>query len=609
LNIDRIYVENFLGIQRADLRLSRRVALFCGANGAGKSSLRDAVALALTADLGRVSMKKDAPALIHGDADAAVCEVRNSDGDTFAVSISRSGRIADSQKGRETDPALPYVLDAQRFARLDPTDRRGFLFGLMGVKVQAADVTQRLLARLFADTEPSEADLNRLERVGPLLRAGMDAASREAKAKATEAKGAWKAVAHEQWGSQKAATWRAPAVTFDAAAMERETAALAAAETALAEAQHQLGALDADQRRFAEARSRIEGLRGKAAMLPRVKAKLQHDRASLTEWQQKVDLAQAAAGVAPRVGLIHDLAHAVNYLLSFCSDEIGDAEASDARAALAAYEREHGKLGDVGGDAEARDRLPQLISTRDLMKRSVENDERDIASAEAAGTEIKLLEEQTATPVDAAALEAARQAVAKALAARKDRAEALERLRTAKAAAEAVERRTADAARHHADVIAWDAIGDALAPDGIPADLLREALQPMNDRLAQSAADTDWPLVTIDGDMAIMFGGRSLNLCSESEQWRAGAMLAEAIAHLSGVQLLVLDRVDMLDLHGRAALLGWLDMLAENGELATALLFATLKQRPEQLPAGIEAVWIDNGRAMLNVEREVAEVA
>ena len=40
-----------------------------------------------------------------------------------------------------------------------------------------------------------------------------------------------------------------------------------------------------------------------------------------------------------------------------------------------------------------------------------------------------------------------------------------------------------------------------------------------------------------------------------------------------------------------------LDELASSGQIATALLFATLKALPANLPDNIEAVWIENGRA------------
>ena len=122
--------------------------------------------------------------------------------------------------------------------------------------------------------------------------------------------------------------------------------------------------------------------------------------------------------------------------------------------------------------------------------------------------------------------------------------------------------------------------------------MLGEALGPVNSRLADSHFSTEWPIVTITSDMDITADGRAYALLSESERWRVDAMIAETIAHLSGEKLLVLDRVDVLDIEGREDLLFWLDELASSGQIETALLFATLKALPANLPDNIEAVWI-----------------
>ena len=74
-------------------------------------------------------------------------------------------------------------------------------------------------------------------------------------------------------------------------------------------------------------------------------------------------------------------------------------------------------------------------------------------------------------------------------------------------------------------------------------------------------------------------------------------MIAEAVSHLSGVKLLVLDRFDVLDLKGREDALYWLDGLAQDGDIDTALVFGTLKAIPAQLLPSMEGFWIENGTA------------
>lgn len=598
MRIANLYVTNFLGVQHAEIQMRAPVLLACGANAAGKSSLRDAVALALTADLGRVGLKKEAPALIRDGADLAVCEVKDADGDEWRVTINRSGKIHDSQKGRDTDPVLAYVLDAQRFARLTQTERRAFLFGLMGVKMTQADIAARLQAKGCDDAK--------VQRVLPLLRSGFDAACADAKTKATEAKGAWRTVTGETFGSEKVKAWRATVPAFDAAKLKELGTAIDHADVAIGQWQEQIGKLQGEEQRRQGLRAKLPGLQEQAAKAPRIQTKLDIDEAELQAAEQWLQALQAAAAGAsmPRVGLLHELAAAVAHALpAWPSQEQVGAGWQRLRDLLTRYEAEHGPVplgdktaADSSASAEARAKLPEVSASRDMLARAVANDKRDLLAAQDAQAEAKRIADELNETFDAAALQDARAQVEHLRTQRAAAVAEADKLKSIKALADAAEAKTKQAAQHAADVAAWDAIAQALSPDGIPADLLAEALGPVNARLAQSSADAAWPVVSIDRDMAITYGaGRPYALCSESERWRADAMLAEAIAHASGTRLLVLDRVDVLDLPGRSDLFAWLDVLAETGEIDSALLFATLKQPPQGLGERVQVEWIEAG--------------
>lgn len=590
MKIAGLYVSHFLGLAAVDLRTTQAVQLFAGSNGAGKSSLRDAVALALTADLGRVSLKKEAPELIRDGADLAVVQVTDDDGDEYRVSINRSGKVTDSHSGRDTGAVLAYVLDAQRVAGLAQAERRAFMFQLMGLKTDPASVKERLTAR--------GCDAARVERIAPLLRSGFDAAAKEAKAKATEAKGAWRAATGETYGSEKGKTWRATVPAYDAAAAQRAATELTHLDVACEQWQRQVGALQAEESRRATLRAKLPALREHALRIDRITTKLAVDEAGLAEQELALHGCQLAAGGAPRVGLVHDFARAVSAVLpEWPSAEQNSAGWQQLRDALDSYETEFGKVGASGGDAEARSRLPEIKAGRDMLASAVAHDKRDLAAAQQAKAEADAIDAELAETFDAAGLADARAKVDEFKAQRVALVAKLEAFRSVKAAIDAADAKTKTAGQHHADVVAWDALADALGPDGIPAEMLAEALGPMNERLAQSAADTDWPTVVLDADMAITAGGRAYRLLSESERWRVDAVLAEAIAHLSGWRLLVLDRFDVLDLAGRSQLLGWLDTLADAGEIDTALVFGTLKALPAGLPETIGATWIENGVA------------
>lgn len=351
-----------------------------------------------------------------------------------------------------------------------------------------------------------------------------------------------------------------------------------------------------------------DDLAEKAGRIDRIKAKLQRDEAEVVEWQAKVDETRAKAGVAPvnpkapgeflLRGLASVTAEFVELTCNHPEVEWDSSLLNRAAAHLAEYRKLHGEpvVGDAPAqpDAEAVAKLPEYEKALSLMQSAVANDKRDLAAAEQAAAKLKELDEEAAETIDLEPL----QAKVAELTEKRDgwRADA-DKYR---AVAEQSARRQAvidQAAALHADVLAWTDIADALAPDGIPGEILAEALGPINDRLHVSAGFAEWEQVVIHSDMRITYGLRDYALISESEKWRTDAMIAEAVSFLAGVKLLVLDRFDVLDLKGREDLLYWLDGMAEDGDIETALLFGTLKALPAQLPERIGAHWIDNGAA------------
>jgi len=148
------------------------------------------------------------------------------------------------------------------------------------------------------------------------------------------------------------------------------------------------------------------------------------------------------------------------------------------------------------------------------------------------------------------------------------------------------------AKEYHKQIMSWKALTDALAPDGIPGEIISGKLQPLNKRLMATAMATDWPLVTVTPTLEIMVDGRPFGLQSDSSGWRAQAAIAEAISHLSTSKLLVLDRIDVLDLPNRGKLINWI--LGVANEHNTILLLGTLKE-PPKLPSTIKVHWLVDG--------------
>ena len=159
MRITKINVCNFLGARGVEVQLNTPVTLFAGKNGAGKSSLQEAVRMALTGEAVRVGMKKDYGQLITNGAESGFSEVFTQDDGVYSI-VLPSGKGTCLADGN----VLPFVLNAQRFASLGGNERRAFLFGLMGLSAGGAEVKKRMLDR--------GCDPSKVEEVMPMLHAG-----------------------------------------------------------------------------------------------------------------------------------------------------------------------------------------------------------------------------------------------------------------------------------------------------------------------------------------------------------------------------------------------------------------------------------------------------
>ena len=115
-----------------------------------------------------------------------------------------------------------------------------------------------------------------------------------------------------------------------------------------------------------------------------------------------------------------------------------------------------------------------------------------------------------------------------------------------------------------------------------------------------------WPCVQITADMQIEAGGRAYRFRSESEKWRADAIIAAAIGKASGLRFLILDRFDVLDAQGRSDCLYFLDDIAMNGIIESAIVLGTLKAIPGGLPATFQPEWIEGGQIAAKEVRAAA---
>ncbi|MFK1241817.1 hypothetical protein ACIUWX_14325, partial [Pseudomonas aeruginosa] len=152
------------------------------------------------------------------------------------------------------------------------------------------------------------------------------------------------------------------------------------------------------------------------------------------------------------------------------------------------------------------------------------------------------------------------------------------------------------AAGFHAEVCAWSALADALSPTGIPAEILADAIGPVNDTLKRLAGIAGWSPVEISADIDVTFGGRLYGLLSESERWRCDTTIALAIATISGLRLVLLDRLDVLDLPSRNQAIALMRAMTSDREIDSVIVAGTLKEPMAKTPSWLQAVWIDAGQ-------------
>lgn len=570
MRISELNITNFQGLRNAALVVSEPLLLVSGLNGAGKSSLLDAISMAFTGQPRRVNLKKDMAQLVTEGQKKGEVHITWSDDageeQTSWVMLPKGNTAPVLDL-----PYLPFVLDASKFASLDGKERRKMLFDLTGAKASPNEFGKRL--------EDKGAAPALVEKIKPMLRSGPQAAADQAKEYASEARGAWKALAGENYGSDKAEGWEPAEVQVSGIEQADVDAAAAQVRTLdqdLAEAQQTLGGHRSARSAADQRQKRIQQLQEVASQLERRQLKLQTDITHREEWDGKlVQAREAAEGEKPRAVLE----------CPCCNEKL------EMSGGVLVKHNAPLKV----ADPEAAKRVIEYGGYLESALRAVQNSQRDVKEAEDAAAQVLALQAEAASVPSEEAIANAEQTINE-LRQERDKLNAKHlALQEAMAATSGRAELIAKAAKHHVEVKCWSLIADALGPNGIPAEILADAIGPMNNLLAIQSAAAGWSKVQISSDIDVTFGGRLYGLLSESEQWRCDTLLAIAIARLSGICMVMLDRLDVLDLPSRGQALSLLRTLTAGGDLQSVILAGTLKQPMATVPPGMQAVWIDQG--------------
>lgn len=582
MKIQRLSIDNFLRVGFIDLDISNDTAhLFAGENCCGKSSLAESIRFALTGETVRVSRKGDYKQMVKEGSKTGTVSVL-----VDGQRVSRDVKTAEQTTQPEYKPPayLGYVLNAQRFAHEKPDIRRKMLFALTGTKVDRENIIKRLLVK--------GCDEALCEEVAPMLRSGLSAAHDAAEKRATTLRAQWTGLTGQsRYGRQIASDWKPePPKDYDPERLIEVDGEALKITRRLSQLDTQKGAT---QQMITEAQAIIETMDSAKdydpASLEAVKKDIETTTTYIDDLNEVIvkanqEIAQGSdkapvtcceCGTQLKVSFVNRPGAGVTAevskftpLSSKAMESLQGLLHKNATLLRAAKE----KLIKYKKEAEELSKAAPDPALKAMARPDI--DALSIQQSEIAQKIDALQQDQTALDIELRGLR--------------------ESAGLVKGAAD-IEKR---ALEMHQAIEKWTKIKTELAPDGIPAEILTDALKPINDRLSATAAVTGWPLVVISPTIEVHAGARSYHLLSESAKWRADAAIAEAIAHLSGLKLLVLDRVDVLSIRNRGAFIMWMASIVQ--EYDTILAFATLKELPPRLPAGMAAHWIENGEIRPN---------
>lgn len=574
MKLNSITIAEVLGLSRADINFAG-VTLVAGNNATGKSTLADCISMAFLGTPSRVSLKKELDQLLHDDAAKGRITVTYEGGEgTAEFRLPKGEHHADEFAGMQY---LPYVLQPSRFAALTADERRTLLFQLTSCKASSKVIIQKLIERGIDEGLATDFAIN--------WKTGFPAAAKEAYARATTAKGAWQQITGQKWGSVVAEDWKAtkpegtcPTTAELDALMESHKAIQAEVD----KGQQYVGGLEAKREASASFMKRSSDAAETADQLERRKAKQAATEKDLNKLEAELpalveELATLQAGSVP-------------VACPCCGEQL--------RINGNTLEKFQGLKADTKAVTDLALRVRNAREAIELLKRTLANDIKSVSEADTAAVQYKAIIAEKVEVIDEAKIEAGKTA----LAGQKQKAADLRAEFNTKQQTRidfgAVKETTEKATKAHAEVKTWQALGDALSPDGIPGELLADAIAPFNQSLAVLARLCSWKVPAVQADMAVTYGERLYGLCSASEKWRADALIALAIAQISQLRLVVLDGFDILHVAAREELLGMCIQLESMGAMETLVLCGTMKELPAGLSKrGIAGVWVTNSIA------------
>jgi hypothetical protein len=586
--IKSLSIINFMAIEKAEIELTAPLNFLAGQNEAGKSSIRDALLWGFTGEARGLKTHQQQAALIREGTKATEVSIYMIDGHAFTR--RKTQKTSAAVLGDIPDIGLnPAILfDPYTFLLLPEGDRRELFFKVIpGLNPTEQNVFDRLSC-WPAITDIAERAEDADERIVPIIRSiakmaashGFPGAEKEAVMKRREAK--------RVRDEYKGATEPEKTITIDGKEYDIPTLNLPAIEATLKDLQaekddllRQKGAGESRAKRLATIKGQLE----KIGTLPLPPADdfiqlLRQDLAgnkyalevNAEEIKQATVQEQFFPATCPAITLEPMVCPKAGIRVGNTPPEPGVIESL---------------IQNRQGLIKTGDEITAKLSEAHKL---VEDHQSAMPRKTALEEELAKLESEPEAGVDLDAEIAQRQQ-------RIDRGWVFKKAAyDYDIALDIYKAKQEKLAAAEQEVIIYDALQKALAPDGIPSQMIAEALDGINE-LLDEAATYLFPgrYLHLTGDLSIVLQNSPYVTLSKSAKYRVGVAFQYALARLVGSRILLIDEMDILDFIHQVAFTNFL--LAHINDFDQIMVFLTRGKAASMCnDPRAQSWWLENGK-------------
>lgn len=593
MKITHISAKGFLAFRFLELDLQAPINFFIGLNESGKSSIRDMVLWALTGQARGLKTHQEQALLIREGDKAAEVVLTYADESTITRRKTlKSPPTSDGEAPQ--DAVLAAILcDPFTFFSYPEAQRRELLFRLVpGLNPSPEDIALKL--RIFApDPNYSLSGLATLAATK-----GFPTAETEAITKRREAK-----------RLRDSLQVNVPASIFsipgeegeEAKTFDLSTLPLATIEKELTQVRQerdglikQKGKLEGDQTKLANLETELEALVipdvPREGLIEELHLALDEHRPTLDQLTVECSTLEqgAPAQLFPETCPVHNVPCGSAGLVAIPAVDPSDPEmAAKVRA-------EHQALGQ---------KINDLWAQVKAAKAGQEAHDKALARQETLTQQIAKIKEDWQTPAEGGASLAQQiERLDGRVTVGEQVLEAAKDYQHQKEAAEAAEAKINEVEQ---EIGFYHAMAHALAADGIPSQMLSEALGPIN-KLLSYVCEFLFPCrpLFLTKDLEIVLDGTPLSVLSKSARFRAGVAFQYILAKLSGSRLLMIDEADILDPHNREEFTDFLLKIAPDFD--NIFVFATSEHAASSPIPEIQIWWVKDGQVIRLADRAAA---